>query len=83
MDPYDAPGCRDPGPMCRGEWSQREEPARAVIVFGRLTPVPAQSERPCRDSDALIGPWCRSGRDDLAFVAGNPRVRSAARIAIT
>ncbi len=60
MDPYDAPGVAIQGRYAEISGRSRsdrprEEPARTVIVFGQPPiPQPVQSERTCRDSDALI-----------------------------
>lgn len=59
MDPSDAAGAAIRGRCAVGDGSTHEEQARIVIAFGRV-PIPRtmQSERPCRDSDALIAtPW--------------------------
>ena len=59
MDPSDATGAAIRGRCAVRCGRRREGQARIVIAFGRV-PIPRtmQSERPCRDSDALIAtPW--------------------------
>jgi hypothetical protein len=59
MDPSDAAGAAIRGRCAVRDGSTHEEQARIVIAFGRVpSPHRMQSERPCRDSDALIvTPW--------------------------
>jgi hypothetical protein len=59
MVPCDALGAASQGRCAATSGRHREEQRRTVIVFGQPPiPHPVQSERPCRDSDALIAtPW--------------------------
>jgi hypothetical protein len=84
MDPFDATGATIQSRCAETSDRWCGKPISTVIAFGLpLIPVPAQSERPCRDSDALIGSWCRLGRDGLAYVTERSHAWSADRMAIT